>query len=96
MLNTVQALIVSGTVTGAQAGDVITVTLNGKNYSAMLDASGNWSMGIPAADAGALGNGDHTMSATLTDKAGNSTTQTHEIAVSLTAPGYRYQYRCGR
>ncbi|WP_423244682.1 Ig-like domain-containing protein [Enterobacter ludwigii] len=81
-----QALIVSGTVTGAQAGDVITVTLNGKNYSAMLDASGNWSMGIPAADAGALGNGDHTMSATLTDKAGNSTTQTHEIAVSLTAP----------
>ncbi|MCE2008877.1 Ig-like domain-containing protein [Enterobacter ludwigii] len=81
-----QALIVSGTVTGAQAGDVITVTLNGKNYSAMLDASGNWSMGIPAADAGALGNGDHTMSANLTDKAGNSTTQTHEIAVSLTAP----------
>ncbi|MHA1033473.1 Ig-like domain-containing protein [Enterobacter ludwigii] len=81
-----QALIVSGTVTGAQAGDVITVTLNGKNYSAMLDASGNWSMGIPAADAGALGNGDHTISATLTDKAGNSTTQTHEIAVSLTAP----------
>ncbi|MFP2241850.1 Ig-like domain-containing protein [Enterobacter ludwigii] len=81
-----QALIVSGTVTGAQAGDVITVTLNGKNYSAMLDASGNWSMGIPAADAGALGNGDHTMSATLTDKAGNSITQTHEIAVSLTAP----------
>ncbi|WP_447863420.1 Ig-like domain-containing protein [Enterobacter ludwigii] len=81
-----QALIVSGTVTGAQAGDVITVTLNGKNYSAMLDASGNWSMGIPAADVGALGNGDHTMSATLTDKAGNSTTQTHEIAVSLTAP----------
>ncbi|WP_210508335.1 Ig-like domain-containing protein, partial [Pantoea ananatis] len=61
-----QARIVSGTVTGAQAGDVITVTLNGKNYSAMLDASGNWSMGIPAADAGALGNGDHTMSATLT------------------------------
>ncbi|WP_437435006.1 Ig-like domain-containing protein [Enterobacter ludwigii] len=81
-----QALIVSGTVTGAQAGDVITVTLNGKNYSAMLDASGNWSLGIPAADAGALGNGDHTMSATLTDKAGNSTTQMHEIAVSLTAP----------
>ncbi|WP_442876621.1 Ig-like domain-containing protein [Enterobacter cloacae complex sp. RIVM_C039474] len=81
-----QALIVSGTVTGAQAGDVITVTLNGKNYSAMLDASGNWSLGIPAADAGALGNGDHTMSATLTDKAGNNTTQTHEIAVSLTAP----------
>ena len=81
-----QALIVSGKVTGAQAGDVITVTLNGKDYTAMLDASGSWSVGVPAADVGALANGDQTISATLTDKAGNSTTATHEFDVSLTAP----------
>jgi large repetitive protein len=81
-----QALIVSGNVTGAQAGDAITVTLNGKDYTAMLDASGNWSIGIPAADVGALGNGDHAITATLTDKAGNSASATHEIDVSLTAP----------
>ncbi|MFW7250477.1 Ig-like domain-containing protein [Enterobacter sp. BNK-34] len=81
-----QALIVSGKVTGAQAGDVITVTLNGKDYTAMLDASGNWSVGVPAADVGALANGEQTISATLTDKAGNSTTATHEFDVSLTAP----------
>ena len=81
-----QALIVSGKVTGAQAGDVITVTLNGKDYTAMLDASGSWSVGVPAADVGALVNGDQTISATLTGKAGNSTTATHEFDVSLTAP----------
>nr|WP_320738189.1 Ig-like domain-containing protein [Enterobacter sp. 168J2] len=81
-----QALIVSGKVTGAQAGDVITVTLNGKDYTAMLDASGSWSVGVPAADVGALANGDQTISATLTDKAGNNTTATHEFDVSLTAP----------
>ncbi|MGY6230789.1 Ig-like domain-containing protein [Enterobacter asburiae] len=81
-----QALIVSGKVTGAQAGDVITVTLNGKDYTAMLDASGSWSVGVPAADVGALVNGEQTISATLTDKAGNSTTETHEFDVSLTAP----------
>ncbi|MGF2399371.1 Ig-like domain-containing protein [Enterobacter cloacae] len=81
-----QALIVSGKVTGAQAGDVITVTLNGKDYTAMLDASGNWSTGIPATDVGALVSGDQTLSATLTDKAGNSTTATHDVTVSLTAP----------
>ncbi|MCX8302694.1 Ig-like domain-containing protein [Enterobacter pseudoroggenkampii] len=81
-----QALIVSGKVTGAQAGDVITVTLNGKDYTAMLDASGSWSVGVPAADVGALANGEQTISATLTDKAGNSTTATHEFDVSLTAP----------
>ncbi|MDR2262439.1 MAG: Ig-like domain-containing protein [Enterobacter asburiae] len=81
-----QALIVSGNVSGAQAGDVITVTLNGKDYTAMLDASGNWSMGVPASDVGALANGDYTLSASITDKAGNSSTATHDIDVSLTAP----------
>ncbi|HAV1559837.1 TPA: Ig-like domain-containing protein [Enterobacter hormaechei subsp. steigerwaltii] len=81
-----QALIVTGKVAGAQAGDVITLTLNGKDYTAMLDASGNWSVGVPAADVGALANGDQTISATLTDKAGNSTSATHAFDVSLTTP----------
>ncbi|HAV1648557.1 TPA: Ig-like domain-containing protein [Enterobacter hormaechei subsp. steigerwaltii] len=81
-----QALIVTGKVTGAQAGDVITLTLNGKDYTAMLDASGNWSVGVPAADVGALANGDQTLSATLTDKASNSTSATHAFDVSLTTP----------
>ncbi|WP_404997468.1 Ig-like domain-containing protein [Enterobacter hormaechei] len=81
-----QALIVTGKVTGAQAGDVITLTLNGKDYTAMLDAAGNWSVGVPSADVGALANGDQTISATLTDKAGNSTSATHAFDVSLAAP----------
>ncbi|MDE7607482.1 Ig-like domain-containing protein [Enterobacter hormaechei] len=81
-----QALIVTGKVTGAQAGDVITLSLNGKDYTAMLDASGNWSVGVSAADVGALANGDQTISATLTDKAGNSTSATHAFDVSLTTP----------
>ncbi|EOZ7539279.1 Ig-like domain-containing protein [Enterobacter hormaechei] len=81
-----QAMIVTGKVTGAQAGDVITLTLNGKDYTAMLDASGNWSVGVPATDVGALANGDQTISATLTDKAGNSTSATHAFDVSLTTP----------
>ncbi|MBT1896387.1 Ig-like domain-containing protein [Enterobacter hormaechei] len=81
-----QALIVTGKVTGAQAGDVITLTLNGKDYTAMLDGAGSWSVGVPATDVGALANGDQTISATVTDKAGNSTSATHAFDVSLTAP----------
>ncbi|HAV1614831.1 TPA: Ig-like domain-containing protein [Enterobacter hormaechei subsp. xiangfangensis] len=81
-----QALIVTGKVTGAQAGDVITLTLNGKDYTAMLDGAGSWSVGVPTADVGALANGDQTISATVTDKAGNSTSATHAFDVSLTAP----------
>ena len=81
-----QALIVSGSVTGAQAGDVVTVSLMGKDYTAMLDASGNWSVGIPAADVGALVNGDATLSATLADKAGNRAQASHDLDIALTAP----------
>ncbi len=52
---------------------MVSVVLNGKTYTTTLDASGNWSVGVPATDVGALANGDQTISATLTDKAGNST-----------------------
>ena len=44
-----QALMVTGSVTGAEAGDVVTVTINNKSYTATVDAS-NWSVGVPAAD----------------------------------------------
>lgn len=82
-------------VTGAQAGDVITLTLNGKDYTAMLDGAGNWSVGVPAADVGALANGDQTISATLTDKAGNSTSATHAFDVSPDRAGDCHQYHGG-
>ncbi|MDU4663488.1 MAG: Ig-like domain-containing protein, partial [Enterobacter hormaechei] len=81
-----QALIVTGSVTGAAAGDVVTVTINNKDYTATLDASGWWSVGVPAADVSALTAGDHTITAALTDKAGNSNSTTHEVEVNLTAP----------
>ncbi|MDI3426481.1 Ig-like domain-containing protein [Enterobacter sp. V87_3] len=81
-----QALIVSGKVTGAQAGDVVTVNLNGKDYTAILDAAGSWSVGVPAADVGALANTDYTLTATVTDKAGNSGSAQHDLGVALTAP----------
>ncbi|MCE9994215.1 Ig-like domain-containing protein, partial [Enterobacter asburiae] len=81
-----QALIVSGKVTGAQAGDVVTISLNGKDYTAILDAAGGWSVGVPAADVGTLVNTDYTLSASVTDKAGNSGSATHDLGIALTAP----------
>ncbi|WP_435926747.1 Ig-like domain-containing protein [Dryocola sp. BD613] len=80
------ALIVSGTVTGAQAGDLVTVTLNGKDYTAVLDEAGSWSVGVSAGDVGALTNGNHDISVSVTDKAGNSNNVTHHVDVALTAP----------
>lgn len=78
-----QALVVSGISTGAEPGDVVTVTLNGKNYTTTLDASGNWSVGIPAADVTALATGSQTITASLSDRAGNSDSTTHNVTVDL-------------
>ena len=81
-----QALVISGSSTGGEAGDIVSVTLNNKTYTTTLDASGNWSVGVPAADVTALGSGPQTVTATVTDVAGNSDNETHTVTVNLTAP----------
>ncbi|EEX1159483.1 Ig-like domain-containing protein [Escherichia coli] len=81
-----QALVISGSSTGGEAGDVVTVTLNSKTYTTTLDASGNWSVGVPAADVTALGSGPQTITASITDAAGNSDDASRTVTVNLTAP----------
>ncbi|EYD87449.1 bacterial Ig-like domain family protein [Escherichia coli 1-176-05_S3_C2] len=81
-----QALVISGTSSGGEAGDVVSVVLNGKTYTTTLDASGNWSVGVPAADVTALGSGAQTITASVSDRAGNSDDASRTVTVSLTAP----------
>ncbi|GHL45304.1 hypothetical protein ECZU29_01540 [Escherichia coli] len=81
-----QALVISGSSTGGEAGDVITVTLNSKTYTTTLDASGNWSVGVPLSDVTAPGSGPQTITATITDAAGNSDDASRTVTVNLTAP----------
>lgn len=81
-----QALVISGTSTGGEAGDVVSVVLNGKTYTTTLDASGNWSVGVPAADVTALGSGAQTITASVSDRAGNSDDASRTVTVSLSAP----------
>ncbi len=81
-----QALVISGTSTGGEAGDVVSVVLNGKTYTTTLDASGNWSVGVSAADVTALGSGAQTITASVSDRAGNSDDASRTVTVSLSAP----------
>ncbi|OUF42032.1 Ig-like domain-containing protein [Pluralibacter gergoviae] len=81
-----QALLVTGSATGAQAGDKVTVTLNGHDYVTVLDANGSWSIGVPASDVGALAGTDYTITASVTDRAGNSSEGQRDIAVNLAQP----------
>ncbi|PIJ45787.1 Ig-like domain-containing protein, partial [Tatumella sp. OPLPL6] len=81
-----QALIIQGKASGTETGDTVAVTLNGKTYNVVVDAQGQWSLGIPATDVSAMSEGDYQVTATVTDKAGNSHSTTHDIHVELTAP----------
>ena len=56
-----------------EAGDVVSVVLNGKTTTT-LDASGNWSVGVPAADVAALGSGAQAITASVSDRAATATT----------------------
>ncbi|PXG97907.1 type 1 secretion target domain-containng protein, partial [Citrobacter freundii] len=77
-----QAQIVSGTATGANVGDKLVITIGSNQYTTTVDASGNWSVGVPASVISALTDGTVTISATITDSAGNSSTQTHNVVVN--------------
>ncbi|EPH6540190.1 BapA-related adhesin SiiEA [Escherichia coli] len=81
-----QAQIISGTVTGAQAGDIVTVTLNNSDYTTVVDGSGNWSLGVPASVVSGLVDGSYPVSVSVTDKAGNTGSQSLTVTVDTAAP----------
>ena len=80
----------SGTAT-VQAGDVLTVLVNGVTYTAgdgnLVDSgTGTWSLVVPAANA--LSEGVYAIVVTVTDLAGNSASDvtSNELTVDTTAP----------
>lgn len=81
-----QALIVTGSVSGAAAGDAVTVTINNKSYTATLMPPATRAWAYRRVDVTALTAGDYTITAALTDKAGNSNSTTHSVEVNLSAP----------
>jgi len=68
------AQTLSGTTTRVEVGQIVTIILNGHTYTATVGTGGNWSVIVPAADMIVLGNGQQTITATVSDKAGNEAT----------------------
>ncbi|VFS49197.1 Uncharacterised protein [Budvicia aquatica] len=81
-----QAQIVSGTTVNAVAGDNVSVVIDGKTYSTLVNADGNWSVGVPGSVISALQDSTVTITATVTDKAGNSSSASHNVLVDTVAP----------
>jgi len=81
-----QDLSVSGTSANLAEGTLVTVTLNGKQYTATTAADGGWSLTVPAADLAALGEANYTLSATATNTVGNSVSNTANLQVDTALP----------
>ncbi|MGU6065419.1 Ig-like domain-containing protein, partial [Enterobacter hormaechei] len=89
ILNATEAqsdLAISGTST-AEAGQTLTVSLNGKDYTTTVSADGSWTLNVPAADLAGLTDGSVTVTASVSDKAGNPASVNHTLTVDVTVPG---------
>ncbi|WP_210499602.1 Ig-like domain-containing protein [Vibrio crassostreae] len=62
-----------------EEGALVQLTINGMTYDTYVDASGNWSITIPDADA--LADGDYNYTITVTDVAGNTDTISDTITI---------------
>lgn len=75
----------SGTSKNLAQGTALTVTLNGKTYTAEVGANGAWSVKVPAADAQALGDGTDGQRQRK-DAAGNTVSGSQTIGVDTASP----------
>ncbi|CAM4108724.1 Cadherin domain-containing protein [Vibrio neonatus] len=82
-VETQSPLTVSGTTTGIEEGQVVTIKFNGQSYSAIVGKDGTWSTDIPVSDLAKLTNGTTpVITASVDDKAGNvATPATHDMQV---------------
>ncbi|MBS2288412.1 hypothetical protein KFZ19_27950, partial [Salmonella enterica subsp. enterica serovar Typhimurium] len=76
----------SGTSKNLAQGTALTVTLNGRTYTAEVGANGAWSVKVPAADAQALGDGTWTVNVSGKDAAGNTVSGSQTIGVDTASP----------
>ncbi|TPW42840.1 Ig-like domain-containing protein [Mixta tenebrionis] len=81
------AQLLTGSATNVEAGQIVTITLGGQTYEAVVQSGGAWSVSVPASALGALANGGATISATVSDAAGNSVTQTLDVTVNNALSG---------
>ncbi|MGE9091726.1 Ig-like domain-containing protein, partial [Escherichia coli] len=80
------ALTLSGSTSGVEAGQTVTITFGGKTYTTTVAANGSWSTTVPAVDMATLRDGNASAQVRVTNVNGNSATATHEYSVDSAAP----------
>lgn len=79
-------LTLSGSTSGIESGQTVTVTFGGKTYTASVAANGSWSVNVPAADLATLPDGAANVQASVSSASGNSASATHAYSVDASAP----------
>src|SRR5574343_37456 len=78
-------IAITGKVTGKfAAGDVVTLTVNGKTYTGTAAANGSFSINVPASDLAA--DSDNTVDGTVTGTGGTTATAIQNYAVTTSTP----------
>ncbi|WP_312458114.1 Ig-like domain-containing protein [Pseudescherichia sp.] len=76
--------ILQGTVTNAEPGSVIVVTLGSGSYQGTVDAGGSWRVTLPAVELQKLPDGTNTLNVSVTDGYGQTTTVDQSFTVDTT------------
>lgn len=76
-----EPLVVSGTTTGIEPGQKVTVTLNNEDYTTTVKPDGTYELTIPANKVGELVDGNESITAKVQDKAGNEADAILEFVV---------------
>ncbi len=64
-------LTITGQTTGVEAGQTVTVTVNGKDYTGAVASDGSFGITIPKEDVQLLSEQEYVATANVSDKAGN-------------------------
>nr|WP_318385038.1 Ig-like domain-containing protein [uncultured Enterobacter sp.] len=72
-------LIVSGNTVNVEPGRLVTVTLNGQNYTATVQSDGSWSTSIPVNALANVPDGVQAIKVTVSDLAGNVDDATQNV-----------------
>nr|WP_279077741.1 Ig-like domain-containing protein [Hafnia alvei] len=90
VLNNAEALLgqkLTGNSGLLGAGQTVYITLDGTKYVGAVDANGNWTVQLPSNVLSALSDSSHTLSVTLTDRAGNTeTSSSANFTAKITLP----------
>lgn len=78
---------ISGKVVNAEAGNTVTVTIGGNTYTTVVESDLSWSVNVPESVLTALGNGELTVTASVTNGIGNSSTGERDITIDANLRG---------